>query len=62
MQQPAYDREFGEIIRWLRQMGLILQTDLEGNTELSTRAERMGRKRRRKLLTRRIDKSRHIRS
>lgn len=47
MQQPAYDREFGEIIRWLRQMGLILQTDLEGNTELSTRAERMGRKRRR---------------
>lgn len=47
MDQPAYDVEFGEIIRWLRQHGLILQSDLEGNTELSTRAERMGRKRRR---------------
>ncbi|RLL72693.1 hypothetical protein D8666_17445 [Ochrobactrum soli] len=47
MEQPDYDRAFGEIIRWLKQEGLILQTDLEGNTELSTRAERMGRKRRR---------------
>ncbi|ASV85605.1 MULTISPECIES: hypothetical protein [Ochrobactrum] len=47
MDQPAYDLEFGEIIRWLRQHGLILQSDLEGNTELSTRAERIGRKRRR---------------
>lgn len=47
MDQPAYDVEFGEIIRWLRQHGLILQSDLEGNTELSTRAARMGCKRRR---------------
>lgn len=47
MEQPDYDRAFGEIIRWLKQEGLILQTDLEGNTELSTRSERMGRKRRR---------------
>ncbi|MBB4095033.1 hypothetical protein [Brucella pecoris] len=46
MQQPDYDRDFGEIIRWLKQEGLILQTDLEGNTELSTRAERIDRKRR----------------
>ncbi|WP_164844640.1 hypothetical protein [Brucella pituitosa] len=45
MHQPAYDIEFGEIIRWLRQHGLILQSDLEGNTELSTRAERIDRKR-----------------
>ncbi|NKW79673.1 hypothetical protein HGG72_04060 [Ochrobactrum pecoris] len=44
MQQPDYDRDFGEIIRWLKQEGLILQTDLEGNTELSTRAERIDRK------------------
>ncbi len=46
MQQPDYDRDFGEIIRWLKQEGLILQTDLEGNTELSTRAERIDRKKR----------------
>ncbi|NKC21952.1 hypothetical protein HED50_02870 [Ochrobactrum oryzae] len=46
MQQPDYDRDFGEIIRWLQQEGLILQTDLEGNTELSTRAERTDHKRR----------------
>jgi hypothetical protein len=47
MEQPAYDLEFGEMIRWLREHGLILQSDLEGNAELSTRAERLGRKRRR---------------
>ncbi|MBN9046013.1 MAG: hypothetical protein J0H18_10150 [Rhizobiales bacterium] len=47
MQQPDYDLTFGEIIRWLKQEGLILQTDLDGNTVLSTRAERIGRKRRR---------------
>jgi len=47
MVQPTYDLEFGEIIRWLKEHGLILQSDLEGNSELSTRAERMGRKRRR---------------
>jgi hypothetical protein len=46
MQQPDYDRDFGEIIRWLKQEGLILLTDLEGNTELSTRAERIDRKKR----------------
>lgn len=46
MQQPDYDRDFGEIIRWLKREGLILQTDLDGNTELSTRAERIDRKRR----------------
>ncbi|KAB2655287.1 hypothetical protein F9K94_20310 [Brucella tritici] len=46
MQKPDYDRDFGEIIRWLKQEGLILQTDLEGNTELSTRAERIDRKKR----------------
>jgi len=42
-----YDVEFGEIIRWLKEHGLILQSDLGGNSELSTRAERMGRKLRR---------------
>ncbi len=47
MAQPTYDLEFSEIIRWLKEHGLILQSDLEGNSELSTRAERMGRKRRR---------------
>jgi len=47
MQQPSYDLEFGKIIRWLKDHGLILQSDLEGNSALSTRAERMGRKRRR---------------
>ncbi|MEJ5020157.1 hypothetical protein WH297_10445 [Ochrobactrum vermis] len=46
MQQPDYDQDFGEIIRWLKQEGFILQTDLAGNTELSTRAERIDRKRR----------------
>ncbi len=51
MQQPDYDREFGEIIRWLKHEGLILQTDLEGNTEFSTRAERLERKRRRQAET-----------
>lgn len=47
MEQPAYDLEFGQIIRWLKEHGLILQSDLDGNSELSTRAERIGRKRRR---------------
>lgn len=47
MDQPAYDLEFGEMIRWLKQHKLILQSDLEGNAELSTHAEPIGRKRRR---------------
>ncbi|MFD1198454.1 hypothetical protein ACFQ3K_09025 [Brucella gallinifaecis] len=47
MEQPSYDLEFGEIIRWLKAHGLILQSDLDGNSELSTREERTGRKRRR---------------
>ena len=47
MEQPAYDRDFGDMIRWLKQEGVILQTDLRGNTELSARAECIGRKRRR---------------
>ena len=58
MDQPAYDLEFGAIIRWLKQHGLILQSDLEGNAELSTRAERMGRKRRREA--EKADEQRHI--
>ncbi|OYR20073.1 hypothetical protein [Brucella thiophenivorans] len=58
MNQPAYDLEFGAMIRWLKQHELIMQSDLEGNAELSTRAERIGRKRRRK--TEKADEQRHI--
>jgi len=58
MDQPAYDLEFGEMIRWLKQNGLILQSDLEGNAELSTRAERIGRKRRREA--EKASEQRHI--
>lgn len=47
MDQPTYDLEFGEMICWLKRHGLILQSDIEGNTELSTHTERIGRKRRR---------------
>lgn len=58
MDQPAYDLEFGVMIRWLKQHGLILQSDLEGNAELSTRAERIGRKRRREA--EKADEQRHV--